>query len=543
MAAGNSMTSEEVYYVSTRDPSAKRYTFEDGLRMGYAPDGGLFVPESFNRKISRDTIRHWLQNGVSFEDMAHQVLRCFISVKEIDDVCLQRICREAVEEYDDPSNPVPIVKMDYVPDGEADEGMHALYISQLFHGPTFCFKDLGQQFTIKFLDHFATKSNSEVMAICSTTGDTGPAALRAAAKSSRFRMLVAHPEGAVSNLQRKQMTTIVSPTVKTCVFQGGGDDLDAPIKNLMTGTGLKAELTGVNSYNIGRPVAQVLHYFWSYVNTLSGNFKTLGEEQCAAAKKDALEVDFIVPTGAMGNICAGVFAKAIGLPIQRFITSSNKNDVGFRAFTTGTFKRDPVMHKNLAEAMNIQVPYNFERILYVCARFDELLAETADHATVSAQIADCMRKLDATGEYEIPKSIYRNMENVLCAGATRTDDEEIQTVIRKYYRRYSGSQDALHCPHSACAVRGAEKWLKNNAGFTNGVGIVLATASWCKFGEVISDTLGPDVASKLELPKAAQELMKLPEKPYDLKLLRGEGTLESDQKVWESAIAATLDQW
>lgn len=361
-------------YVSTRaaDPS-KTYSFKDALELGYAPDGGLFVPAAPLPPFQSAQLKAWVESSVAWVDVAVAVLRKFIGRDEIPDAALLQICEAAVAGYEDPRDPFPVVRL---PAGAAASAA-PLLLAELFHGPTFCFKDLGQQLTIRLLAFFQTQDTLfehehrpfegdgdvsatvklPITAFVSTTGDTGPAALQAAADAdcSNLRVIVAHPEGQVSELQRRQMTTVASSSVRTVLFQGGGDDLDGPIKELTCGDSEgakklreKTKLVGLNSFNIGRPAAQVCHYFWTYLNAARDQ---LGRGTLPT-------IDFAVPSGALGNLTAGLFAKLLGLPIGRLISGTNVNDVTCRAFTgEGEFRRSPDMHRNLAEAMNIQVGF------------------------------------------------------------------------------------------------------------------------------------------------------------------------------------------
>lgn len=233
-------------YTSTRDPS-KLYSFEEALCSGYAPDGGLFVPESLP-EIDSLTLKEW--SKLEYVDLATTVLSLFVDEVPRED--LRRICQQAfsgfVEEV------VPVLQLS-----------EKLYIVELFHGPTFCFKDLGMRVVVNLLSYFANQRQKKFTLVASTTGDTGPAAVQAVqdAQSPNLGILVHYPEGQISDFQRKQLTTATSSKIQVVAFQGGGDDMDVPIKNIMTEETSPSKerfVCGINSYNIGRPLVQMVHF-------------------------------------------------------------------------------------------------------------------------------------------------------------------------------------------------------------------------------------------------------------------------------------------
>ncbi|CAD7951176.1 unnamed protein product [Amoebophrya sp. A120] len=598
-------------FISTRDTSTPPtpFTFQQAIELGYAPDGGLFVPETFHAFTATE-IRAYIERiklkekdkdqcappattgeitaatppPLTYAELAFDILKKFIREEEIPRDDLREICEAAMATFagknttatsstshDGRINAVPVKLLK-----TAKHPQTNIHVAELFHGPTFCFKDFGQQFTIRLLEYFAFKEQKSKLVIVSTTGDTGPAALRAVADAAESRkeklqarrscsgagtttsgsvenekdnllsIIVSHPEGQISNLQRRQMTTVFSSAVKTCVFQGGGDDLDDIIKKISLENSDK--VTGVNSYNIGRPIAQIVHYFWSYLQVTAGQGTRSAAGAAAGDEKGGKDppvtreskllppVDFAVPSGALGNLTAGWFAKKLGLPVKRFITGTNVNDITFRTFTTGKFQKAENMVKNLAEAMNIQVPYNFERLLYYAATASSC-GETAAH-TVQRK----MEELERTNKYELVEEVFAWFrENGFSPNSYRISDEEIVQVIREAASeeiqleggnlQATGCEETNNtsmvlCPHSACGVRAAwnfcdkEKMrteqvvqederhygdkvieMKNTGADTastkttttpdEGVPIiVLATASWCKFEEVVEQAFG-----------------------------------------------------
>ena len=218
------------------------------------------------------------------------------------------------------------------------------------------FKDFGQQVLISLLDYLARRSGRKVSVVVATTGDTGPAAISAAAHLSSTQMVVVYPLGQVSRIQELQMTTEQAENVKVFAFEGGGDDMDAPIKALSTDAAFQQKhgLTSVNSINIGRVLTQTVHYFWSYLRAIEKKNLKIGAP-----------MQFALPCGALGNATAGLMAKLMGLPVSNILCGTNDNDIFHRAVAHGDFSRANSMLRTMSEAINIQVPYNFERMIYL----------------------------------------------------------------------------------------------------------------------------------------------------------------------------------
>lgn len=222
-------------YTSTRDASLD-VSFEVALTSGYAPDGGLFVPKDLPKLPDLNVLEN-----MSYAELMETVLRIFIDRSEVGDDDLKRICQNALLGFSVPE----VVKVVNLKDN--------LFVSELFHGPTFCFKDLGMRAVIQLLDFFCTKNQHKITLLVSTTGDTGPAAVKAVADatSRNLQIVVHYPHEQISDFQRLQMTTVQSDSVRVVGFEGGGDDMDLPIKNLLLEAKQTGKLrTGVNSYNI-----------------------------------------------------------------------------------------------------------------------------------------------------------------------------------------------------------------------------------------------------------------------------------------------------
>ena len=273
-------------YKSTRGGESG-VDYEAATLGGYASDGGLYVPEEIPA-VSAETLASW--SGLSFQQLAVEVLGLFVGdcVGKAD---LSSIVERSFRDFLDDAV-VPVVQVG------------GYQVAELFHGPTLSFKDFGQQVLCKLLDFFATRKRRPTTLVVSTTGDTGPAAIHGALGSRSLRVVVTYPKGQISEIQRRQMTTVNAPNVAVAAFEGSGDDMDAPIKRLSTDVAFKEAygVTSVNSINIGRVTVQTIHYFWAYFRAIE--------------QLDAVEVGdplcFAIPTGAMGNVTAGLLAQRMG---------------------------------------------------------------------------------------------------------------------------------------------------------------------------------------------------------------------------------------
>ena len=477
-------------YVSTRDASIVK-TFREALCSGYAPDGGLFVPQSVP-KVDRGTLEEW--SKLSFGELAFTVLRSFIADAEVPDEDLREICEGALSGFSDPDI-IPVRKVG------------PIHVAELFHGPTYCFKDLGMRVLLQLLQYFS-KDRSRTLLV-STTGDTGPAAVRAVVDGPPcLRILVHYPDGQISDFQRKQLTTIQSPRVKVVAFEGGGDDMDAPIKKLLAEH--PDEYTGVNSYNIGRPLMQMVHFVWTYLR-VSPDLET--------------PLDIILPTGAMGNIAGGYLARQMGVPIGRLVAAVNANDISYRALTQGDFSRAPEMLQTLSEAINIQVPYNFERLLYYVTDGDHSL------------IKEWMTQMEQTQRLQLPDPWLSRFRDHF--GSARVTDEDMCMALRATKDKFGYWTD----PHTAVAFSGASQ-----LGYLDQEDPValLATASPCKFEHAVTVAVGAEGWTEYvqsdAYPGSAHTILQANEIPPVV--YKARGSLLESLVAWEAQAKELLaEHW
>lgn len=332
-------------YVSSRGgvPPA---SFEEALLAGYCADGGLYVPETLPTMTAE-----WLADLAQkdFCEVATSTLRLWISEDEIPTAELRAIVAAAFGTFHHP-DVAPIVPL---PALAGDEGSRVL-IAELFHGQTLAFKDFGQGLVCSLLEFFARRRSLRVHVLVSTTGDTGPAAIEAVrAHCKQVSVTAMYPIGRISELQRRQMTTVRAPNVNILPFEGEGDDLDVPIKALSLDAAFQKRhgLCAINSINVGRVVSQTAHHVWAYLRALAdcaggaaNSDSADGRAAEGSAQRAPPRVVVIVPTGAMGNSAAGLWCMAAGLPLHRLLLATNDNDVVVRAVRDELLERKPMAH-------------------------------------------------------------------------------------------------------------------------------------------------------------------------------------------------------
>ena len=322
-------------YVSTRG-QAPTLGFEEVLLTGLARDGGLYVPQEFPQ-VSFDEIRSF--RGLSYQEVAFRVMQPFVcgpnsNISEDD-------FREIISKAYRPFRHKAIVPLSQL------DSHH--WLLELFHGPTLAFKDVALQLLGHLFDHVLTKQDKKVTIVGATSGDTGSAAIECIRDRSCAEIFMLHPLGRVSDVQRKQMTTVMSPNVHNLAIDGNFDDCQAMVKALFNDLAFRDEiaLSAVNSINWARVMAQVVYYFTSAV--------ALGAPE--------RQVSYAVPTGNFGDIYAGFVAKQMGLPIRQLIVATNRNDILSRVLTTGDYTMG-TLHPTISPSMDIQRSSNFERLLF-----------------------------------------------------------------------------------------------------------------------------------------------------------------------------------
>ncbi|CAH2600627.1 Threonine synthase [Rhodovastum atsumiense] len=431
-------------YVSTRGQAPVR-DFSGVLLAGLAEDGGLYVPETWPSLSHTD----WRAlRGLPYPELAARVIQPFVGTS-IPFATLQRLCRESYAGFGHPAT-VPLVQLD-----------HDLFACELFHGPTLAFKDMAMQLLGRLFDHVLTAQDRRVTIVGATSGDTGSAAIEACANRDRVDIVILHPQGRTSEVQRRQMTTVLAPNVANVAVDGTFDDCQDLVKAMFADAPFRAELhlSAVNSINWARVAAQIPYYVAAAL--------ALG-----APDRD---VAFSVPTGNFGNVLAAWAARRMGLPIARLVVGSNRNDILTRFLASNDMSVRGV-EPSLSPSMDIQVSSNFERLLF------ELLDR--DPAATAAAMAE----FRARGQMPVPVPAWQRAAKLFHGFAL--DDEGTLAEIRRLH----AATGYLADPHSAIGIAAAR------ALPCPGVPIVaMATAHPAKFPDAMERATGcrPPLPSRL----------------------------------------------
>ncbi len=423
-------------YVSTRG-EAPPLGFVEVLLAGLARDGGLYVPESWPA-LDGQTIAGFA--GRPYAEVAVEVIRPFVgdAISEHD---LARMAREAYGSFRHPAV-APLTQ--YAPNG---------YLLELFHGPTLAFKDLAMQLLGRLMDHALMTRSERTTVVVATSGDTGGAAVEAFRGRERVDLFVLFPQGRISDVQRRMITTPADDNVHALAIEGTFDDCQAIVKGLFNHHAFRDQvaLSGVNSINWARIMAQAVYYFTAAV--------ALGAPHRGVA--------FTVPTGNFGDVFAGFVALGMGLPVERLVIATNVNDILARTLATGTYEPRDVIATS-SPSMDIQVASNFERILFEAFGRDARAVRAA------------MASLAQSRRFSLNGNALTRLRAVF--SANRADEQETAATIRTTLRETG----ALIDPHSAVGVAVAEKETRDPAVPM----VVLATAHAAKFPEAVEAACG-----------------------------------------------------
>lgn len=441
-------------YVSTRG-SAPELGFADALLAGLALDGGLYLPEFWPALPALEQLR-----GRSYSDIAVEVMWPFVQGDIPRDV-FESIVHDSYASFA-AEQVCPLLPLGTTAAG-AD-----LFLLELFHGPTLAFKDVALQLVGRLFDYVLTQRDERICILGATSGDTGSAAIDAVRDRERIDICILFPEGRVSDVQRRQMTTVAASNVHAVAVEGTFDDCQDLVKAAFGDTTFRDEvhLGAVNSINWARVMAQIVYYVVAYLEATDSS-EPGDESLVAESVAQAGEVTFCVPTGNFGNILAGWAAKQMGLPIDRLVVASNRNDILTRFFTTGQMEIQGVVPTS-SPSMDIQVSSNLERLLFEVLNRD------------GQAVAEFMAAFRADGSVSVPSEILDKLRAEFDAGSV--DDESAAATIQSVHERTALVLD----PHSAIAVALAEQ-----LGGEESVPVVaLATAHPAKFPDAVEAALG-----------------------------------------------------
>ncbi|KII91736.1 hypothetical protein PLICRDRAFT_38575 [Plicaturopsis crispa FD-325 SS-3] len=507
-------------YFSTRG-GVDELTFEETVLTGLAPNGGLYIPEHIP-SLPDGWQSEW--QSYSFIELSVAVLSLFISPEEISRAELQGLVEKSYKTFRHPAI-APLKKLD-----------DKTYILELFHGPTFAFKDvalqlLGNLFEFFLLRRNARKSPEEVQekltVVGATSGDTGSAAIYGLRNKANIEIFILHPKGRVSPIQEAQMTTVTDPNVHNLAVKGTFDDCQDIVKALFADREFNAthRLGAVNSINWARILAQTVYYFLSYFHVRS-------------QLPSGAEVQYVVPTGNFGDVLAGYYAKRMGLPMGKLVVATNANDILARFWRSGAYEKidsssssaqtDAVggssdgkqsatpssgVKETLSPAMDILVSSNFERLLWYLAEESVDGAGVQERRQQACSIVDgWMGKVKSNGRVEVPTAVLEAARRDFIAERI-SDGQTIDTIQSFFTHSPSYTAD----PHTAVGLAAARIVAKHNSPST--AQVVLSTAHPAKFSEAVTRALRayPDFSFERDvLPEEFRGLLQREKRVIDV---------------------------
>jgi threonine synthase len=452
-------------YMSTRG-NVSGIGFIDAFLMGLATDGGLLVPEQIPT-VSAETLKAW--SKLSYQELTLAILDLYTN-NEIPAEDLKKLVADSYSTFRHPEV-TPVTKL-----------KDKLYLLELFHGPTFAFKDIALQFMGQLYTYVARTRGLKINILGATSGDTGASSIEGVRGKEGINICILHPHGKVSKVQELQMTTVAEDNVLNLSVHGNFDDCQRIIKDLFADLEFKSKnnLCAINSINIVRIIAQTVYYFYAYFRV---------QEQEASGVE---LVSFSVPSGNFGDIFAGYLAKRMGLPVDRLIVATNANNILERFVDTGLYKPDNFRMTH-SPSMDIQVASNFERYLYYVLGED------------TASIEAIMNEFRKEGSLSVNEETLAKVRSEF--GAYGVDNDECLDTIK----RYESASSYILDPHSACGVAAAEQ---RGSG---GVIVSLATAHPAKFDEAVQLT-----GIKQTFPPQIEALFN---KPQSMKIVDGETSI------------------
>ena len=461
-------------YISTRGGGEPK-SFEDVVLTGLAPDGGLYVPQELP-KFSPEEIASWA--GLSYQDLALKIISPFVD-GAIPQADLKQLIDKSYATFRH-GGIAPLIQTG-----------HNEWIMELFHGPTLAFKDFALQFLGNLLDYILAKRNQKVVIMGATSGDTGSAAIEGCRRCKNIDIFILHPHNRVSEVQRRQMTTVIADNVHNIAMHGNFDDCQNMVKASFSDQSFLPEgrqLAAVNSINWARIMAQIVYYFWASLS--------LGGPQ--------RKVSFSVPTGNFGDIFAGYLAHKMGLPIEQLVIATNQNDILHRCISDNDHSTRP-LEQSLAPSMDIMISSNFERLLFDLYDRD------------GAAIAELMKDAKA-GHMHLSDSALTEARKLF--SSYRCDNDGMLGMIRSVLKE----SDYLMDPHTAIGLDAARHCRANNETPM----VTLATAHPAKFPDAVREAGYP---TDPELPTHMADLFEK-EEHYRV--------LDNDQDAVQTFIAGNI---
>ena len=393
-------------YISTRN-RLKEFNFTEVFIKGLPDDGGLFIPKTTPELSSQELLK---LSKLNYKDLAKEIIFLFCD-ETINKDELSNIVEKSYSKFSEKN----VVKVTDIGENK---------ILELYHGPTLAFKDIAMQFIGHLYDHHLKNLKTKINVVVATSGDTGSAAIDAIKGKDKMNIFVLHPNNKVSSVQRKLMTTVEDKNVFNIAIDGNFDDCQNLVKSMFADNKFSnsIEMSGVNSINWVRIVAQTVYYFFSYFQTCQINEK----------------INFSVPTGNFGDVYAGYLSKKMGLPIDKLIVATNQNDILHRAISKGQYKAHSVV-ETLSPSMDIQVASNFERLIY------DINDQNTD------KLSKIMQSIKNEKKYLIEEKELKKIKKDFVSETI--SEQELLSCIKKVYENYQIIID----PHTAVGLGALEK--------------------------------------------------------------------------------------
>jgi threonine synthase len=450
-------------YISTRD-TKQTFTFSEVFLNGLASDGGLYIPKNIPSYSLRelDSLKE-----LSYEQLAVKIILNFCS-GEFSETEIKDLISKSYKEFR-VKNVVNLKKLENI------------ILLELFHGPTLAFKDIAMQVIGNMYERILSDKNKVINVVVATSGDTGAAAVNALKGRKNMNIFVLHPHNRVSKIQRKLMTTVKENNVYNLAIEGNFDDCQKLVKSMFIDESFNAEtnMSGVNSINWARIIPQIVYYFFAYFQINSSSKK----------------INFSVPTGNFGDIFAGYIAKKMGLPINKLIVATNKNDILKRVINTGIYKPKEVL-QTISPSMDIQIASNFERLIFYISSHD-------DQITLNK-----MEELKKNNEFKLNNKQISIIKKDFISESL--SDDETKNVMNKINKNYNIFVD----PHTAVGIGVLEKLS------IDGTNVILSTAHSGKFPETAKEATGKDPELPDEIKRIMEEKEKFDILPNDLNLIK-----------------------
>ncbi|PPQ92518.1 hypothetical protein CVT25_010351 [Psilocybe cyanescens] len=535
-------------YFSTRGGD-ERLSFEETVLAGLAPNGGLYIPESIP-SLPADWRTKW--STYSFVDLSVAVLSLYISQDEISTAELRSLVEKSYATFRHP-DVTPLKKLD-----------DKTFILELFHGPTFAFKDVALQLLGNFFEFFLLRRNArkapgekpeKLTVVGATSGDTGSAAIYGLRNKANVSIFILHPKGRVSPIQEAQMTTVTDANVHNVAVKGTFDDCQDIVKALFANKEFNAKhrLGAVNSINWARILAQTVYYFLSFFHFQA--------QLPSGTALDDVELQYVVPTGNFGDILAGYYAKKMGLPIGKLVVATNANDILARFWKSGKYEKvdSSVSHgegatapvegssdgkqatdasgvkETLSPAMDIIVSSNFERLLWYLAFENAQGSSEAEKRSAASRTLDgWMSHMKSDGRVEVPVPVLETARRDFIA--ERISDDLTLKTIKSFFE---GETSYVADPHTAVGLATARRIAPQNS--SNVYQIVLSTAHPAKFSEAVSRALEGSPSFSFDrdvLPKEFHGLLEKEKRVIDVERADIELVKAVIEKVAEKAGAS-----